>query len=54
MKKFFAAAMAAVMMGSLVSCGKDQADKGEKKKKKIGLAMPAEERSLRKQAMKWC
>ena len=43
MKKFFAAAMAAVMMGSLVSCGKDQADKGEAEKKKIGIAMPAEE-----------
>ncbi|MBQ6252162.1 sugar-binding protein [Ruminococcus sp.] len=43
MKKFFAAAMAAIMMGSLVSCGKDQADKGEAEKKKIGIAMPAEE-----------
>jgi len=42
MKKFFAAAAAAVMMASFVSCGKDQAD-NDSAKKKIGIAMPTQD-----------
>ena len=42
MKKLFAAAVAAVMMASFVSCGKDQSDNGSAKKK-IGIAMPTQD-----------